>query len=197
MWREETEIYVSVTSPIVRENQRGKKRRRRRRRKKKKSPTTAKEKPRLEGKQMLKHNRKWRSLRLRIKAYCNGDSMILRISRHQSVPWGQQPKKTSRLPISTASSCSYYGANTMAFSSQLRNVISPVCPGSNPGHSFQWDVPKTPHLGGILGRRTGEAWQLSEETNFHCLYPRSYSFSHYPRAVAKSEIGNADWRVHL
>lgn len=42
MWREETEIYVSVTSPIVRENQRGKKRRRRRRRKKKKEPHNGK-----------------------------------------------------------------------------------------------------------------------------------------------------------
>lgn len=51
---------------------------------------------------MLKHNRKWKSLRLIIKAYCVSDSMILRISGHPSVLLGQQPKKTSRLPISTA-----------------------------------------------------------------------------------------------
>lgn len=127
------DLYFCNKSNCQRESKRGEKRRRKKR---KRGPHRQRENHNKKKSTMLKHNRKWKSLRLIIKACCISDSMILRISGHPTVPWGQQPKKTSRLPISTATSCSYYGANTMAFSSQLRNVMSPVCPGSNPGPHF-------------------------------------------------------------
>ncbi|MEQ2221460.1 hypothetical protein ILYODFUR_016165 [Ilyodon furcidens] len=62
---------------------------------------------------------------------------------------GQQPKQRDPdFPLS-----SHLGQliwlNPKAFPGQPRNIVPPACSGSSSGPLPRWDVPRTPHQGGV------------------------------------------------